>query len=303
MSKVMSAIYGGGPFYSGGSAVINDLKSSGFSTVVAWALHINSSGDFIFNDTPILTNGSYVGDPNWPTLFNTLKSGNTSVNRVLFSVGGWGAGDFPNIKNLIFPTPASYPNQPNIGPNSVLYKNFSALKSVITVMDGVDFDDETLYDQPTTVAFATLLNSLGLQVTFCPYVDTNFWVSCLQSLNTPSNPNVVTGFNLQCYAGGGGNNPQDWIDAISTAMGPSFPSNSFVFPGLWCINGSSCSSGQCPTGAESIGDQMAAWSKSSQIQGGFIWLYDDILHCENSGVCPGSMTSADYAASINDNIS
>jgi hypothetical protein len=287
MSSITTAIYGGGPFYSGGTSVINDIKGSGFTTVVAWALHVNPSGDLIFNDPTIVSDGAYIGDAGWPELLASLKQGETSVNRLLFSIGGWEVGDFPNIQSLI--------QSQGTGSDSILYKNFQALKNAIPTIDGIDLDDETLYDQNTTVAFSQMLNTLGYEVTFCPYGNTGFWVDCLYALNSQT-PDLVTGFNLQCYAGGGNNTPQPWIDAIAQKMGSDFPAASFVSPGLWCRHGASCAEDNCPS---DITSQFAGW-KSSGIQGGFIWLYDDIQKCEGSQACGSgvSMNAAAYANAI-----
>lgn len=293
----MSAIYGGGPFYTGGQKVIDDLKNSGFTTVVAWAMHIQANGDLVFNDPTnvLIDNGSYVGDPAWPGLLADLKQGATSVNRLIFSTGGWGVQDFPNLKHLIFPTPSDYPDNPQTGPNTALYRNFAALKTAIPTIDAIDFDDETLYDVPTTTAFANMLYSIGFNVTFCPYTATNFWVDCLYDLNS-STPGLVTGFNLQCYAGGSGNQPDVWIDAIRNKMGSHFDAEGFVFPGLWCRYGAGCAEGQCPSSIETT----FAGYKPTGIQGGFIWLYDDLQKCEKSNACgPGNpMGSAAYAKAI-----
>lgn len=38
-----SAIYGGGPFYSDGQAVMNTLRASGFTTVVLWSIHVRTT--------------------------------------------------------------------------------------------------------------------------------------------------------------------------------------------------------------------------------------------------------------------
>jgi hypothetical protein len=284
MGNLMTAVYGGGPFYTGGQPVIDDLKNSGFTTVVAWAVHVNSGGDLIYNDPTIVSNGQYVGDSSWPGLLANLKQGG-SVNRLLFSIGGWGTGDFENIQALI--------KSQGTGPNSILYQNFQALKQAIPSIDGIDLDDESLYDQDTTVQFCQMLYGLGYQVTFCPYTMTQFWVNSLYALNSQT-PGLVTGFNLQCYAGGAGNDPQDWINAIQAKMGPDFDAAGFVFPGLWCRNGDGCDQGDCP---DSITSQFKAW-KPDGIQGGFIWLYDDIQKCENSGTCSGSMGTAAYASAI-----
>ncbi len=285
MSNINALIYGGGPFYSGGSTVIADLKASDFTSVVAWALHVNSNGDLIFNSPTIVTNGDYVGDPGWPAQLNDLKQGG-SVTQLLFSVGGWGVSDFPNIQKLI--------QTQGTGPDSILYKNFSALKQALPV-DAIDFDDETLYDQDTTVQFSQMLAELGYHVTFCPYTNIDFWVNCLYALNSET-PDLVTAFNLQCYAGGSynRNNLQPWIDAIQDKMGSGFEAAGFINPGLWCRNGSGCVSGDCPDSVES---QFAIY-KSQGIKGGFIWLYDDLQKCENSGACSGTMGSKAYADAI-----
>lgn len=286
MSNMTTLIYGGGPFYSGGSAVIDDLKGSGFTTVVAWCIHVDTGGDLIFNNPPaIVSNGRYIGDPGWPARLADLKQGG-SVNRLLFSVGSGGSQDFTNIKQLI--------QSQGTGPDSMLYQNFKALLAAIPVIDGIDFDDEDLLDQDTIVSFALMLQSIGYrEVTFCPYMDISFWVNCLYEIDSKA-PGLVTGFNLQCYAGGTGNNPADWINGIKDKMGPGFPAAGMVFPGLWCRHGDGCLQGDCP---DNITDQFAAW-KPSGIQGGWIWLYDDIQNCQNSGVCSEPMDTKAYAAAI-----
>jgi hypothetical protein len=285
MAADMVGIYGGGPLYTGGQSVIDDLRASGFTTIIAWALHVSSAGDLSFNDTKIVSNGEYVGDPEWPGLLAGLESPPTSVNRLLFSVGGWGVDDFQNIQQLM--------NSQGTGPNSILYRNFQALKSTIPAVDAIDFDDESLYDGQTTTRFSMLLHELGLNVTFCPYTEQDFWTACLKKLNTGV-PGLVQAFNLQCYAGGEGNTPGPWIDAVQQAMGPDFDAAGFVFPGLWCSNGDGCQEGQCP---DSIESTIAGWS-DTHIQGGWIWLLDDVYKCENSAVCSGPMGTAAYAQAI-----
>jgi hypothetical protein len=102
-------------------------------------------------------------------------------------------------------------------------------------IDGIDFDDEDLFDADTTVAFAQMLHELGYDVTFCPYMMTDYWVGCLKRLNDQT-PGLVTAFNLQCYAGGEGNDPGTWIKAVQEAMWPNFDAAGFVLPGLSCAN-------------------------------------------------------------------
>ncbi len=288
MSNVVASIYGGGPFYSGGQTVMDDLKSSGFTTVVVWSVHVNgTTADLSLNDVLIVSNGQYVGASTWPAQLASLKTGTTSVNRILFSVGsGGGPTDFTNIEALI--------NQYGTGATSPLYQNFAALLATIPVIDGIDFDDEDNYNQNTVVQFAQMLATIGYkQITFCPYMDMQFWAGCLGALES-SNPGLVTGYNLQCYAGGSINVYQvpQWIASV----GP-YVSNpgAFINPGLWCRNGSGCMSGECPDQMEA---QYKGW-KSDGVAGGFIWLYDDILACESSRTCSGNpMNTAAYAGAI-----
>lgn len=288
MMAVDAGIYGGGPLYSEGAPLIDDLRSSGMTTIVAWSVHVASgSGDLIFNDPVIVSNGSYVGEASWPEQLALLKQSPTSVQRLLFSVGAGGVDDFHHIQQLI--------QQQGVGPKSILYRNFAALKAAIPGIDGIDFDDEDLFDRDTTVAFASMLHQLGYEVTFCPYMMLDYWVECLKKLNTAA-PGLVVGFNLQCYSGGEGNSPGPWIQAVAEAMGPDFDAAGFVRPGLWCANTPpDCSQGQCP---DSIESTLKGWQPSG-IRGGWIWLLDDLLKCQDSGACTGgSMDIAAYANAI-----
>jgi hypothetical protein len=287
MSNIMTAIYGGGPFYSGGAPVFDDLKASGFTTVVE-LIHLGPDATIQLAPQILVQDGAYVGDAAWPGQLADLKTGATSINRLLFCLGGAAVGDFKWIKNLV--------ESEGAGPGSRLYTNFQALKAAIPALDGIDLDDETTYDPPSTIAFCQMLQHLGYQVTFCPYTRQDHWLECLAALNGPDGSGAVTGFNLQCYDGGGSNQPQQWIDAIVTRMGAAFPAASFVYPGLWCRNkDSGCQGGSCPS---DVYNQFAAW-RSTEIGGGFIWLYDDIQYCLNSGTCQGNpMNSPMYSGAI-----
>lgn len=295
MGAIVTAIYGGGPFYPIGPdgqptnlpATIADLKASGFTTVVEWGLQLSAAtsgptvGDLRLNEV-IVSNGNYVGDPSWPAALASLKEGTTSVNRLLFSVLGYGGGTFPTIQWLI--------QQQGTGPDSILYRNFAALKQAIPTIDGIDFDDETLFDQDTTVRFALMLGQLGYSITFCPFGNTGFWVGCLAEIEAQA-PGLVTGFNLQCYSGGTGQDPQVWAEQISQRLGwPGQRGAAYVIPGLWCGHGDGCDQGSWPN---NVFDHFKGWAPLG-IQGGFIWLYDDIQKCQGSS---GSGSKA-YAGAI-----
>ena len=301
MNNTTAALYCGGPLYFGGTAVINDLKASGFTEVVAWTLHVSADGNLVFNDTLLVKDGEYQAGSNkdWPMQLAELKSGTTSVKRLLFSVGSAGVSDFSHIKSLIA--------EQGTGPDSALYKNFQALRNAISAIDAIDMDDEDTYDRKSMVQFCTMLAKLGFEVTFCPSFPStqDFWLNCLSDL-TPklAERGPVTAFNLQCYAGGAPNNPLDWVKAIEEKMGPNFDAHGLVIPGLWCRhneqNSTDCSYGMCP---DEIQTHMANWNNdpggSTGVGGGFIWLYDDIEKCKSSKACNGTnIGSAAYAKAV-----
>ena len=266
-----SAVFGGGPFYSGGTAVMNDLRGSGFDTVVLWTIHVHSNGDLVFNDHRVVSNGSYVGDAGWPGRLATLKQAPTSVNRIEVGVGSWGVSDFETIRTLM--------NAQGTGSGSILYRNFQALKAA-TGADAVNFDDESLYDTSTSVRFGVMLADLGYRITLCPYTNPSHWAAVRTQVNS-QRPGTVDRIHLQVYAGGAGNNPADWNNVFGGFK---------VDPGLWSRHGSSCSEGDSPATVES---KMRSWRTSAGIVGGFMWLYDDIQKCASQG------NAAAYAGAIN----
>ena len=269
-----SAIYGGGPFYHGGQAVMDDLRSSGFTTVILFGLHPHENGDLYFNNDLIVSNGKYVGDPGWPARVASLKQAPTSVERIEFSIGGYWTGDFYNIRNLIAAQ--------GTGPGSILYRNFKVLKKVFDA-DAVNYDtepsapgDERNFDVDSATRFGHMLWGLGYSITFAPYDHQDYWVALTRNL-----AGKVDGIYLQVYAGGMFNDPLEWSNALGMT----------VDPGLWSRHGLMCAEGDAPA---AVLAKMAAWKAEAGIAGGFIWLYDDIQACTG----PGS-TTADYANAIN----
>ncbi|QRK06887.1 discoidin domain-containing protein [Archangium violaceum] len=275
-----SAIYGGGPFYSGGTAVMDDLRNSGFTTVILWSFHIEDNGDLVYNDIPVVKNGAYIGDSAWPTRLATLKTAPTSVNRIEVSIGAWSVPDFERMARLVNGTAAGCGSTIvcGTGSNSILYRNFQALKNA-TGADAVNFDDESAYDLSPTTQFGQMLIGLGYKITFAPYTNQSFWKNLKDNLGS-----AVDTIYLQVYDGGAGNNPASW----NTAMGMT------VDPGLWSRHGTGCGSGDSPATVQS---KMSNWKATAGIGGGFMWLYDDIQKCWSQG------TTAQYAAAINTAVS
>lgn len=258
----VSAIYGGGPFYQGGQSVMNTLRASGFNTVMLWSIHVQENGDLYLNDIKICSNGSYIGNPAWVNQLTSLKTAPTSVKRIEVSVGAWGCKDFENIRTLI--------NAQGTGTNSILYKNFLALKEA-TGADAVNYDDESCYDVTSAVTFGKMCAQMGYKITLAPYTRSSFWSSVKQQLGA-----TVDRVYLQCYAGGSGNTPSAWNSSMGTK----------VIPGLWCLNSSSGGDS-----ATQVNAQLREWKDS--ISGGFMWLYDDMQNLASPNA------TADYANAIN----
>jgi hypothetical protein len=262
-----SAVYGGGPFYSGGQSVMNTLRASGFTTVVLWAIHVHAdTGDLYLNDQLVVSNGQYVGNADWPAQLRTLKQAPTSVNRIEVSVGSAGPDDWGAIASLI--------SQGGTGTSSILYRNFQALRSA-TGADAINDDDEQHYDLNSTTSFARMVISQGYTFTLVPYTNMGFWRSVKSNLGAS-----VDRVYLQDYAGGTGNDPGAWASSLGMP----------VDPGLWSKHGSGCATGDSPA---DVGNKMQAWKASAGIPGGFMWLYDDIQ------ACAGQYPASAYASAIN----
>ena len=41
-ANASSMIFGGGPFYTGGTATMNTLRASGYTTVMLWCIHVDA---------------------------------------------------------------------------------------------------------------------------------------------------------------------------------------------------------------------------------------------------------------------
>lgn len=262
-----TGIFGGGPLYINATNNIAELKNSGFTEVVVWSVEVKSNGDLNLNgEFPLTSNGVYVGDqthPDFAANMASLKQG--SVQRITFSIGSSNFGDWQDVTALV--------NSQGTGPDSILYKDFAALKAAIPALDAIDFDDENSYNTPTTVAFAVMLGKLGYHVVPDPYTNSNYWINVVSQINSQL-PGTVDGVHLQAYAGGAGNNP---------CVGWNFGSVP-VWPGLW-------DQVDTPSQVQNI---MTGWNNQCGLTGGWLWLYDDI---------DGTGLAAQYAAAINNSVS
>lgn len=282
------AAYGEGCMYPSTSnpqsvgETITMIQNSGLTTVILSLAHIGRDydisppqimGDIIYNNTLIFSEGSYVGDPSWidPTssnCINNLIGG--SVTQVELSIGGGGVMDYQTIKKI-------YNQNGNSFEGTNLQNNFIALKNTLTVVSIIDTDCEETYDQASFVAFCQMCIAIGFKITFCPYTLENFWTGSLAALNT-SNPGAVIWWNLQCYDGGYGNDPQTWASHITNAI-PGFDTNGYILAGDW--------TNDTPKQTEFL---MQTFANENAVSGGFLWTIDNTINNPN--------TLADYVTAI-----
>ena len=184
--------------------------------------------------------------------------------------------DFQTIQTI-------YNDNNNSFSGTQLEKNCEVFRATFPAIDGIDMDCEETYDLPSFVAFSKMLAGMGFNLTFCPY-DTNqmnFWTTALVQIEQ-AYPDVVKWWNLQCYDGGGGNNPQDWSDAIAKAA-PGRQTQGYILAGdsvrfydpdpnwkSW--------RGDCPNAIEQM---FSGFAKQACVGGGFLWSLDLINDSES----------------------
>lgn len=255
-----SGIYVGGHFRRDRTVTVPTLKASGFTYVILFNIQVEPNGDLTTDGETICKNGVYVfatTQPNYVADVMALRQGLTSIRRVETCVGGWGSKSYDNIKALV--------NSQGTGTNSILYKNFKALKDKIPVIEAINNDDEHTYDVTTAAAFHVMLFDLGFKTTLAPYMNKSFWQNLATTVNT-RRAGAVDRIDLQCYEGGAGNNPKDWnINNIK------------LHAGLLHFD---------PTAT--ITSKMQNWKNTSTTTGGFLWVYN-----------ANDFNLKNYAASIN----
>lgn len=241
-----SGIYVGGYFRRDSAVTVPTLKSSGFTYVILFNITVEANGDLTSDNILVCSDGEYVFDkrhPNYVQDVTSLKRGFTSIRRIETCIGGWGSNSYTNIKTLI-------QNQ-GVGSETVLFRNFKALKEAIPAIDAINNDDEHTYDVATATAFHIMLYDIGFNTTIAPYTRKSFWQSLVTDVQN-QRPGAITQMYLQCYDGGASNNPIDWY------MG-DIP----LHAGMLHFDS-----------AEKINTQMSKWKSESNVSGGFLWVYN-----------------------------
>lgn len=257
-----SGIYVGGHFRRDSLVTVPALKNSGFTYVILFNVQVEANGDLTMDNVKLCSNGVYTFASRHPNYINdvtALRTGFSSVQRVEKCIGGWGSLSYDNIKALV--------KSQGTGENSILYRNFKALKEAIPVIEAINNDDEHTYDVQTASAFHIMLYDLGIKTTIAPYTNKTFWQNFVTAVNG-ARPGAVDRIDLQCYDGGAGNksNPDAW------AMG-----NIPLHAGLLHFETSA-----------NINTQMKTWKNNSSVVGGFLWVYnanDFNLQAHSKAIC------------------
>lgn len=281
-------------------AQLTQTNQSGFTTVLLWSLHVNGNdpakgftlGDLYWNDTPLVVskNGKPVFDPTnvftkLASRLNALLKGGT-VNKIFWSIGAGGTSDFTNLTKLVSTSAGQ----------KTLQDNFSVLAKALPMITGYDFDDEDDYNVGT-VAYMTefFATNFKAQITYCPYWDQQFWEQCMEAVYKKMNQQPVAWWNLQCYSGGGGNDPVQWMQNIKqnqSANGVKNPAT-FIVPGYAAANSQGDGPGICPP------DVCNTFSGfQGKVGGGFIWNSQHIFDNGQGQCSGGTATAAQYAQAI-----
>ncbi|MCH5236381.1 MAG: T9SS type A sorting domain-containing protein [Muribaculaceae bacterium] len=256
-----SAIYACGHMRRHREITIPQLKFSGYTTVILFNLNVAPDGslttDFNWNTQQpdefggiVCQDGEYVFQNYQPHYIDDVKSllqFPTSISRIEMCIGGWGNDSYGNIRKII--------NKEGTGENSILYRNFKALKDAIPEIVAINNDQEQDYYENEVSQFHIMLAQLGYLTTIAPYTNKSFWESVVKKINQAV-PNCVDRVYLQTYDGGASNIPKDWN----------------VFGEIPMFVGYNCESSDNLADMEK---RMLRWKASSDISGGFLWNYNN----------------------------
>jgi signal transduction histidine kinase len=233
--------YVGQDFYAPSTAAQIAARSSGFTRLFLYALHVSTNGDIFYNNILVVQNGRYIGDPTWAATLAALKVQPTSIDRIEATIGGPDDVSFDNIRDLIAAQGS--------GTNTSLCQNLLALKNA-TGVDAIQFDDERTYHVSSAILFGRMVAALGLKVTLRPYTAQDFWVKVKSGLDTN-----VDAIYLECYDRSAANDPGAWNVAFGGFK---------VYPGLW--------GGVADGSTTMVTTKFRNWQNTLGITGGFIWL-------------------------------
>lgn len=244
-----SGIYVCGYFNRSRETTVPALKESGYTFGIIFNINVEENGDITYEGQTVCKNGVYVlanTSPHFADDLNSLLTGNTSILRLEYCIGGWTNYSYQKITNLV--------RSEGTGENSILYRNFKALKDAIPAVIAVNNDIEHEYEAETQAQFHVMLYDIGFKTTIAPYMNKQYWDSFVSKVQT-ARPGAVERNYLQCYGGGAGNNPKDWnISNLPIYGSHDLEANGFP--------------------RDEIIEKLTRWKNDAGIVGGFYWNYD-----------------------------
>lgn len=242
------------------------IKTSGYDTVILFSVNVNPNGDLVYYgitpevtyNTTVASGGVYTGGSAYADQVKGYKTGTTTIKRTEISLVS-GSVTWQSIESLV--------NAQGTGTETVLYKNFAALKAAWN-LDAINDDDEAVYDLSTTVSFATMMGRIGYKFTLAPYTNQDFWSSVVSKVNK-AQAGLLDRVYLQCYDGGAYNNPGTWQLGLGMK----------VIPLLWVTNNAKPDQGKTPAQMQA---QFQQWKTLYGIVGGGYWNDYDIEQTDGS---------------------
>ena len=250
--REVSGVYVGGHIRRERPGTITTLRNSGFTYAILFNVHVTDDGTLTTDGDTICHKGQYVFNkkhPHYQEDIANLKTEPTSITRVEICIGGWGNDAYTNIKNLI--------NSKGTSSNTMLYRNFRALKKAVPEIDAVNNDIEQDYDVNTGAQFHIMMANLGYKTTLAPYTYKSYWTQLNDKIRA-SKPNAVDRVMIQCYDGGAGN-----VNSVGTwnfngvterHAGLMYYSND------WSVDKNMA--------------QFQKWKDDGVATGGFVWVYN-----------------------------
>ena len=263
-------LYGRG-LYPGDDSTFENIKASGFTTVILSSFYIHADGDVYSGDDrkPIIHDGQFVGNKEWLKRVASLKQQPGSVTRIEILLEGRWFNQAPNTFDFIQDWSDPAKTVPAIvtgtGTKSTLYKICKVLKKELGA-DALCIDDESVYNSASIVRFGKMIHKLKMHMSLCPFTRSAYWKEIISG----SQKGLVDAIYLQCYDGGRHNEPGKWKDSLVTDI-PVYPI--FLCRGSF----SSCASVHNAKTPDEIKAEMTRFKKDyPAMTGGAIWQMADI---------------------------
>jgi hypothetical protein len=295
-------MYGRG-LYPGDDTTYNDLRLSGFNTIVLSSFYIHENGDVYSGDSrnPIIHDGKYIGDKEWLRRIASLRHKPGSVTRIEILLEGRWYNQPPNTYDFIRDWSDSTRQIPGIvtgtGNNSTLYTIAKLFKDDLGV-DAVSIDDESVYDSVSVLRLGSMLHRLDLHMSLCPFSHIPYWKTLIKG----SEKGLIDAIYLQCYDGGARNTPGRWVDSLGLDI-PLYPI--FLCRGSF----STCATNHNSKSPAEIKAEMIRFKTTDPgMSGGAIWQMADVKNyvksnCSVSDPQSGTATSVkEYMAQLKDSL-